>query len=237
MFEILETDIDRVGKQRGDGAFVSSNRPHNSPERELLRTSAHPKLKRRLESNNSGVAGYEAVAAWLNCVWPEVVPSKDSSEELRGMAGVVLWLRTVEHSNGDRRSRPAEVSTASPHASRGAPRTPVETQVQRGGKVGEEAPRKGETRERRLKTAGDRAAEPPTEETEGVSSLEENELGRDGEVRRGEDWEDSPPRPSRMLANVLGDESTIGANVRLWLERTSTISAESVWIGKSYLKL
>ena len=171
------------------------------------------------------MAGYEAVTAWLNCVCPEVLPSKDSSEELRGMAGVVLCLWAVAHSNGDRRSRPAEVSTASPHESRGAPKTPEGTHVAGGGKVGEEAAKKGETRVRRLKTAGERAAEPPTEETDGVSSLEEKELGRDGEVRRGEDWEESPPEPSRMLANVLG-EGSIGENVRL--ERTSTSSAESV---------
>jgi hypothetical protein len=85
-----------------------------------------------------------------------------------------------------------------------------------------------------LKTAGERAAEPPTEETDGVSSLEEKELGRDGEVRRGEDWEESPPEPSRMLANVLG-EGSIGENVRL--ERTSTSSAESVLDWREQLNI
>jgi hypothetical protein len=100
-----------------------------------------------------------------------------------------------------------------------------------GGKIaGEEATGQGEARDRRWNTAGERAADPPFEETEGVSSGEA--LKHDGEVKqRGDDRDESPLIPSQILANVLGEGfPPIGANTEL--ERTSTSSAEPAAAGK-----
>jgi hypothetical protein len=107
---------------------------------------------------------------------------------------------------------------------------PVATKEAWGKNVGEVAERHDDARDRRLNTAGDRAADPQFE-AEGVSS--DADCKHDGEVKqgednnRGEDCDDSAPIPSRMLANVLGEGSDIGTNVDAGLERTSTSSAES----------
>jgi hypothetical protein len=112
---------------------------------------------------------------------------------------------------------------------------PDATQEAWGKNAGEMAGRHDDAIDRRLNTAGDRAADPEFE-AEGVSS--EEDCKHNGEVKqgednnRGEDCDDSAPMPSRMLANVLGEGSDIGANVDAGLERTSTSSAESAAEGK-----
>ena len=87
---MVETDIDRAGKQTtGDDAFASSVKRLSSPNDEL-RASAQGKVERVLESSAKGVPGFEAVTAWLNCVCPEVFPSKDSSTTLGGIVELEL---------------------------------------------------------------------------------------------------------------------------------------------------
>ena len=113
---------------------------------------------------------------------------------------------------------------------------PDATQEAWGKNVGVVAGRQDDARDRRLNTAGDRAADPQFE-AEGVPSEEEckhnnGEVTQGEDNNRGEDCDDSAPIPSRMLANVLGEGSDIGANVDAGLERTSTSSAESAAEGK-----
>ena len=111
---------------------------------------------------------------------------------------------------------------------------PEDTHGPGGKTAGEEAAGQGEAIDRRLNTAGERAADPPFED-DGVSTFEQ--LENDGEVKqgehakRGEDCDESPPIPSQRLANVLGEGSSpIAANTGS--ERTSTSSAEPAVAGK-----
>jgi hypothetical protein len=81
-----------------------------------------------------------------------------------------------------------------------------------------------------LNTAGETAADPQLEVTEGVSSgeeLKQDAPANEGDDNnRGEDCEESTPMPSRKLENVLGESSVTGAND--CFERTWTSSAEDV---------
>ena len=104
--------------------------------------------------------------------------------------------------------------------------------------AGEGTPSWGEAIDRRWNTAGEMVADPPFEQTEGVSSGEE--FKQDPQVKEGEDimrgknCEESPPITSRKLANVLGESSVTGANIGF--ERTSTTSAKSVTLDRESWK-
>ena len=100
---------------------------------------------------------------------------------------------------------------------------PEDTHGPGGKTAGEEAAGQGEAIDRRLNTAGERAADPPFEN--------DGEVKQGEHAKRGEDCDESPPIPSQRLANVLGEGSSpIVANTGL--ERTSTSSAEPAVAGK-----
>ncbi len=105
-------------------------------------------------------------------------------------------------------------------------------------RAGEGTPSWGEAMDRRWNTAGEMVADPPFEQTEGVSSGEEFKQDpqvKEGEdIMRGENCEENPPITSRKLANVLGESSVTGANIGF--ERTSTTSAKSVTLDRESWK-
>jgi hypothetical protein len=97
------------------------------------------------------------------------------------------WLeRSVEKLYGDKRSHPTEISTESTQASSEGPSMPRETGVTGRKEVESGAVVLGEAIESRLKTAGDRATDPPLKGTEGASTGLQMKLEQVGDVKHGE---------------------------------------------------